>query len=376
MKLRLLLIFMCLAVSMIPVGIISSFAGFQFAAAFLLFILIVTLFVAFFISYFISHPLEKLTKNIDDISKGNLDVKLEKSEIYEINRLTQSLDRVMVSLKLAIKKVGVKKDEIFEKTARPREELEEKYSSLLNNIGDWIWETDSNGTYVSCSPQIAYLLGYNPKEVIGKSFFDFVPSEEANKVELVFDKLSRGEKSAEKLETYYVNKDGHKVYVLLSVIPIFDDSGAFLGYRGIQRDITRYKQFEKKIEELTKEFSKNKKRKTIDTKKNLAKDILNKGFDSMFIFDEQLHIVDCNETMHKQLGYTKEEMLSLNVTDFDIFENQESIRKKIKEIKEQGSINIKTIHKRKDGSSILVSENIQYLEDQNRFKCFVREDSF
>ncbi len=48
-------------------------------------ILLITLTVAFFVSYFISMPLVKLTKNIDEISKGNLDVELEKSEIYEIN---------------------------------------------------------------------------------------------------------------------------------------------------------------------------------------------------------------------------------------------------------------------------------------------------
>ena len=114
MKLRWLLIIMCLAISLIPIAMISGLQGFQMVSMFLGLILVITLAVGFVISYFISMPLEKLTKNIDEISKGNLDIELEKSEIYEINNLTISLDRVMASLKLAIHKVGLKKEEIFE----------------------------------------------------------------------------------------------------------------------------------------------------------------------------------------------------------------------------------------------------------------------
>ena len=106
---------MCLAISMIPIGIIGAINGFESTSYVLIgLILIVTFFVSIFISYFITRPLEKLTNNIDSISKGKLDVNLESSEIYEINNLTSSLDRIMASLKLAVVKVGVKKDEIFE----------------------------------------------------------------------------------------------------------------------------------------------------------------------------------------------------------------------------------------------------------------------
>ena len=109
MRLRSLIVITCLATSMIPISVIGGLQGFEFATAFLGLIVAVTFFVSLFIAYFISHPLEKLSKNIDDISKGNLDVQLEKSEIFEINNLTDSLNRVMTSLKLAIHKVGIKK---------------------------------------------------------------------------------------------------------------------------------------------------------------------------------------------------------------------------------------------------------------------------
>jgi len=91
----------CLAVSSIPIGIIGGTQGFRYDSLFFIaLIFIVTFFVSFIISYIITHPLKRLTENIDEISKGKLDVTLSSSEIYEINNLTDSLNRIMASLKL------------------------------------------------------------------------------------------------------------------------------------------------------------------------------------------------------------------------------------------------------------------------------------
>ena len=58
---------------------ISGLQGLEIATLFLGLILFITLAVAFVVSYIITIPIEKLTRNIDEISKGNLEVELEKS---------------------------------------------------------------------------------------------------------------------------------------------------------------------------------------------------------------------------------------------------------------------------------------------------------
>jgi hypothetical protein len=78
--------------------------------------------------------------------------------------------------------------------------------------------------------------------------------------------------------------------------------------------------------------------------------------------------------MYQRLGYTKSEILSLNLADIDALESIDEIINKINKAKEIGSITFKTIHKRKDGSAVLVLENLQYLKDKNKFKGIVRED--
>jgi len=392
MRLRTLLIIMCLAVSMIPIGIISGIQGFQSTSMMLMsLIAIVTFVVSLIISYLITRSVERLTKNIDEISKGKLDVKLENSEIYEINRLTESLNRVMASLKLAIHKVGVKKGEIFEETVKAKEAVEARYDDLLDSINGWVWEVNEKGIYAFCSRNISDLLGYKPEEMVGKSIFDFMPSEESKRVKHIFNETIRKKEPIKKLEKWNIRKDGKKACMIASCVPFFDDAGNLCGYRGVDIDVTENKKAEEKISELNMELAdlknkiahllneqKKKSGKKID-KSNIMDEKLEEKwseheFDSVFIFDEHANLLDCNDNMHKRLGYTKGEMLSLNMADFDALESKNDILNKINETKKTGSISFKTIHKRKDGSAILVSEYIEYLKDKNMFKCIVRDD--
>lgn len=391
MRLKTLLIITCLAISMIPIVIIGGIGGFQSTMPLIGLITIVTFAASLIMAYLITRPIENLTKKIDGISKGELDIKLEKSEIYEINMLTNSLNRVMASLKLAVHKVGVKKGEIFEDAVKAKEAVEKKHEELLDSITGWAWETDEKGVYTFCSKNISNILGYAPGEIIGKIFFDVLPSENTKKTKQVFDRAGKKKKPIENLENWYVNKNGEKVYVMTNGVPFFDDDGSLLGYRGVNIDIAREKRAEGKIRKLNKDLSDLKMEvtrllnererhrfKRFDkigvTKKKLDEKWSEHEFDSVFIFDENANILDCNENMYKRLGYSKSEMLSLNMTDFDALESKEDIAKKINQAKKNGVTSFKTIHKRKDGSAVLVHENLQYLKDKNAFKCIVRED--
>ncbi len=153
---------------------IGGFQGFGIATVSLGLIIVIILIISFMMSSLITLPIKKLTKNIELISKGNLEVELEKSEIYEINNLINSLKRVMVSLKLAIHKVGINKEDIFEETMKEKNVAESRYSSLLKVVDGWIWEIDNKGVWQFSSEKIFDILGYQPSEIVGKNIFDYI----------------------------------------------------------------------------------------------------------------------------------------------------------------------------------------------------------
>jgi PAS domain S-box-containing protein len=97
-------------------------------------------------------------------------------------------------------------------------------------------------------------------------------------------------------------------------------------------------------------------------------------FDYMFLCDEHANIIDCTTDIQQKLGYSKEEMLRLTMADVAILETLEEIRSMLETIKKQGCIEIKTIHRKKDGTSLLVQEHVQYLKERNRFLCLVKAE--
>ena len=382
---------MSLAIAVIPIGIIGGIQGYHSESVFLIgLIFIVTFTVSFVIAYFITKPIEKLTKNIDQISKGKLDVTLEDSEIYEINALTESLNRVMASLKLAIHKVGVKKGEIFEDAVKTKENYEKKQQDLLNSINGWAWETDAKGNFTFVSKNVSKLLGYKAEEFLGNSFYDYISPEDVKKVKQAFGQAEKEKNPIFRVENWNIAKNGDKICVLTNGVPFYDKDENIQGFRGVDTDISAGKEAEARINELNNELSdlkmdltellnEREKKKTLlspikTDKKSIDEKWSEHEFDSVFIFDENANILDCNNQMYKKLGYTKSELLNLNMADIDALESKKDIVEKIKKVKKDGVVTLKTIHKRKDGSAILVDENLQYLKDKKKFKGIVRED--
>ena len=75
-------------------------------------VVVVALIAGLILSKFISKPLKRISNDIDEISKGNLNMHLKKSNIDEVQLLINSLNRVLASMKLAILRVGMKKEDI------------------------------------------------------------------------------------------------------------------------------------------------------------------------------------------------------------------------------------------------------------------------
>lgn len=118
---------------------------------------------------------------------------------------------------------------------------EEKFRALVESTNDWIWEIDHNGNYTYVSPSVEALLGYTPQEVLGKSPFDFMPPEEAQRLGSGFKQLVADHAALTTLENTNICRDGSIKTLETSGLPYFDEKGEFAGYRGIDRDITERK---------------------------------------------------------------------------------------------------------------------------------------
>ncbi len=126
-------------------------------------------------------------------------------------------------------------------------ESEEKFRALTESTSDWIWEVDRNGVYTYSSPKVRDLLGYGPEDVIGKTMFDFMSSDEAKRVAKEFKTIWESKKPFAAFQYVTMHKDGRKVVLEKSGVPFFRPPGNLEGYRGIDRDITERNKLEEQL---------------------------------------------------------------------------------------------------------------------------------
>ena len=131
-------------------------------------------------------------------------------------------------------------------------ESEERHRHLVESANDWVWEVDANVVYTYVGPQCRKILGYEAEEIIGKTPFDLMPPEEARRVAAVFARIAAERKPFRGLENINRHRDGHLVSLETNGVPVINREGEFLGYRGMDRDITERKRAEERLQEYEK----------------------------------------------------------------------------------------------------------------------------
>jgi PAS domain S-box-containing protein len=121
---------------------------------------------------------------------------------------------------------------------------EERFRDLVETTSDWIWEVDVDGFFTYSSPQAESILGYSPEELKHKTAFDLIADDKVEEIRAVYEKLVAASAPMTAMENVNLHKDGTRVVLESTGIPIFDESGKLKGYRGIDRDITERKKAE------------------------------------------------------------------------------------------------------------------------------------
>jgi len=126
---------------------------------------------------------------------------------------------------------------------------EQRFRDVTEAAGEYIWEIDNNYHFNYLSEKVKTVLGYEPSELIKKSFFVFIPAEESEKVEKLISDYSQKGESFVNLEYQAVTKKKKIIWLMVSGIPIFDHNRKFLGFRGVGMEITQRRKYEDELQE-------------------------------------------------------------------------------------------------------------------------------
>ena len=122
-------------------------------------------------------------------------------------------------------------------------ESEEKYRHLVETSQDIIWSCDGEGHITFVNQAVKQIYGYEPEEMIGCSFSDFLAPGQTDPNRELQQRLLTGD-SVFQYESTVLAKDGTPIDVNTKAIARRDAGGNITGATGTASDITERKQAE------------------------------------------------------------------------------------------------------------------------------------
>ena len=193
-------------------------------------------------------------------------------------------------------------------------ESERKFRVITERSVDGIFSLDQEGNYTFVSPAVKRIAGYEPEEVNGHFFLDFIYPDDIPLAMSSFDNLmDKG--LLEGLELRIKKKDGSLGYVEITASSIIKE-GTIHGIQGIVRDISA----RKKTDE------------SIHRQNELTNAILHAVTESIYVFDKQMRILSVNITGAQRVGKNPQDLIGtagkLWFSD-DLVKRRQSIMEKV-----------------------------------------------
>ncbi len=174
-------------------------------------------------------------------------------------------------------------------TAYKLNQSQDLYKKMVESVNDVLYEVSNDGTIRYVSPAIKRILGYEPEELIGSNFFQYMYPED--RPELIRALKELGNKDYSYLEYRYITKKGDLRWVRSSTTPVIEN-GRLIGGRGSLSDIHDRKLAEvelKRIEENTRA-------------------IIESSPIGIVLLDDQGNIISNNYAFTEITGYTNDEI--------------------------------------------------------------------
>ena len=109
--------------------------------------------------------------------------------------------------------------------------------------------------------------------------------------------------------------------------------------------------------------------------KDMFDDILETAIDGFFMLDKEGNFIKTNQAYQDILGYSEEELLTMNVNDVSVLQNKKEVKRLLQKIKTYGKDKFESWHQAKDGDIISFEITKTYLSDikDGVFVCFARD---
>ncbi len=107
--------------------------------------------------------------------------------------------------------------------------------------------------------------------------------------------------------------------------------------------------------------------------KKFHRSIMQTALDGIWINNLEGQILDLNQAYCKMIGYSRDELLKMSISDIEAKKNSTDTTRHTKQVIQQGYDRFESRHRRKDGKIIDVEISARYLDEGKRLVVFIRD---
>jgi PAS domain S-box-containing protein len=212
-----------------------------------LFAVVLVIFIALTVVFrqLVLTPLDLLKQAmVDSTPRGPVRARIVRDD--EIGSLVRVYNKLVAGSRLYIRRLDQSQSQLAAS--------ERRFRDLAEVSGDWFFEMDAGLHLTFISDRFYEITGLEPVDVIGKSRQELaVENTKALNWQRHLDDLS-AEREFKRFEYQLRAKAGHLVDISLSAVPLHDDNGVFVGYRGVGTDVSKIKEKERQLAEANRNF--------------------------------------------------------------------------------------------------------------------------
>ena len=186
--------------------------------------------------------------------------------------------------------------------------LLDHYQIIADNTIDVIFQVTLSGTYTFMNKASKRIAGYDPEEMIGKKWMNFVPKKELPRYLSKVNELLKGKK-IDDFQTFVIHKEGHLIPVEFSGSMLKKNNKTYI--TGVMRDLSKRINSKQELEQIAKSLKKQaeaQSRQLQESEKKYRRLIEHANEAILVAQDEYIKLV--NPKFIEISGYTTEELIS------------------------------------------------------------------
>jgi len=269
----------------------------------------------------------------------------------EISTLTGSFNKLANKLNDSYTKIK-KEIEERKRAENALKESEEKYREFVEGTEDFIAQVDREGRLTFVNNKAEKIFGLSKDKCIGLSAFDFVHPDDRERTMVAFDQWVRNRITNTTFENRQVNQITGEVHHMHWTINFYyDEDSNITGINSIARDLTERKKMEETLRESEERY----------------RALFNGITDAVYVHHITEdggpgQIIDANDVACKMLGYTRDELVGMEIGDIDASESTVDVHQAVEDLKAGRNVLFEQVHVAKNGQRIPIEVHAQAFE--------------